>query len=98
MKESLNTYNVIRNYFKQVLQDGSLPCRISFKEDLDNKALHLSLEDDGVIADYYYCLNGFAIHRFINKTGEVLISKVPENFIKIINRNINEVINKTEVI
>ena len=80
------------------LQSSELPCEFSFKEDKDNLALHFSVKNKDRILDYYYCFGDFAIHRFINEEKEVLISRNPEIFSKIINRNIEEIINNTEVI
>lgn len=84
--------------FKTLLQDSSLSCEISYKEDKDNLALHFSVKNEDTIVDYYYCYNDFAIHRFINEEKEALISRNPDYFTKIIERNINEIINKAEVI
>ncbi len=98
MTDYLTSYYCIKDIFKTLLQDSSLSCEISYKENKDNLALHFSIKNEKTIVDYYYCYSDFAIHRFINEENEVLISRNPDYFTKIIERNINEIINKTEVI
>ena len=98
MTDYLESYCCLRDMFKTLLQDSSLSCEISYKEDKDNLALHFSIKNEDTVVDYYYCYNDFAIHRFINEKNEALISRNPDYFTKIIERNINEIINKAEVI
>lgn len=90
-------YCEIKNFFKSSLCNQQL-CEMTFKENNDNLALYFSIKNKTTKVDYYYCFGDFAIHRFINDANEVLISKNPENFIKIISRNIQEIINNAEVI
>lgn len=95
---NLEIYSELKSYFMNNLQSSNLPCEFLFKEDKDNLALHFAVKDKDRVLDYYYCFGDFAIHRFENEKKEVLISKNPENFVKIISRNIKEIINNTEVI
>lgn len=98
MNDKLATYAAVKNLFMELMQDGSLRCEIFFRENQDRKYLHLKAKCAGEAIDYYYGLTEFCIHRFINDGNEVLISKKPEIFTSIIKRNIDELINKTEVI
>ena len=95
---NLEIYSELKSYFMDNLQSSNLPCEFSFKEDKDNLVLHFAVKDKDRVLDYYYCFGDFAIHRFENEEKEALISKNPENFVKIISRNIEEIINNTEVI
>ena len=97
MNSNIEIYTTLRSYFMTNLRNSSLPCEFTFKEDKDNLALHFSVKNKDNILDYYYCFGDFAIHRFENESNEKLISKNPEFFVKIINRNIQEIINNTKV-
>ena len=98
MSKNIEYYHELKDFFMQNLQNGDLPCEFLFKEDKDNLALHFNVKNESVSVDYYYVFGDSAIHRFINDTNEVLISKNIDIFIKFFSRNINEIINKTEVV
>ena len=98
MKNKLEYYNAVKGLFSNILQDGSISAGVTFKENKEEKVLWLSVSGNSVVVDYYYPINALVPRRFVNDGNERLMPMDPTVFAKVIGRDIDAVINKTEVI